>query len=139
MTVVIRPASDVRISNDLPWGQIKSGDRVEVTGDVESDNTILAHVVDVNVSQIWGRLVEIQDGAWIVQVDRSHTDPILLTDKDGRLKVQFDPERPPVDVSGNPLEISVLLSAKPGIVVMIVVNRDPNTPSLTVTRVLNVP
>lgn len=137
-TVRVSLSPDAGISPNLSWDDIQTGDRITASGEVGPDGILSARIIDVNVAQVWGTLAEVtSDGAWIIVPDARHTDLSIPRDNDGHVRVQFDPDAPPVNSQDQPIPLAKLLDVQAGRVVMVIGVRKPSASSVTAKRLLN--
>lgn len=140
VVVRLRPAPDLRIGGAQSWESIRTGDAINATGEVGSDNVVTVSIIDVNVTQVWGTIaVVLPDSSWLISPDKRNTDPSIPTDGMGRIHVKFDSNNTPVGLSGTPIPSGTLLAAKPGDVVNVVGVRPPTENTIVATKLVNFP
>jgi hypothetical protein len=133
----IRPAAGVQISFNLTWEGIRTGDQITASGDVGGDGVLVASIVDVNVSQVWGTIAAVpEDGVWIITPDERHTDPTLTRDSSGYVRVRIDQQSTLLNIDGMTIPQSDLRRAGPGWAVAVIGLRAPDHSAVHAKKLL---
>jgi hypothetical protein len=134
----VRPAPAIQMGGTQSWNDINNGDQLSGTGEPSPDGSIILRIADVNVTQIRGSIAQVRpDGSWLIEPDSRPLDPSLPKDSAGLVRVQFDSNRPAVDMDGHPVTDQLIRTAKQGSQVYILGTRPPSDNSVKAVRLVS--
>jgi hypothetical protein len=129
--VRLRPTDAMTIGGVDNWEDLDGGDKVQATGAVGADGTVLVRVVSVNIVQIRGTLLEVTaEGSWMVLVGKGSSPEL-----GSHVRVTFDAAAPPLGATNDILPIQNLAHASIGSPVIVIGIAEPGDSPVLATRV----